>query len=175
MQPAPDPVLSHMDLIAHRAVALQKREADLAKLREKVYEVHRKVAVCFEEIHIGTIRDFDFDKGDLVLMRNMQIEKSLNRKMRPRYLGPLIVISRNKGGAYILCELDGSVLRHMIAAFRLVLYFARKIYRPTGGRTGYIITEIKGNGKSGENRWWGRQWRNMGIFGRRGRTGDPRR
>jgi hypothetical protein len=37
-------------------------------------------------------------------MRNTQIKKSLNRKMCPQYLSPLIVISRNLGGAYISTE-----------------------------------------------------------------------
>ena len=65
---------------------------------------------------------FGFKKGDLVLSRNTAIEKSLNKKMRARYLGPLIVISRNRGGAYILAEMDGLVLNRPTAAFRLVPY-----------------------------------------------------
>ena len=59
-------------------------------------------------------------------MRNTAIEKSLNRKMRPRYLGPLVVVSRNKGGAYIICELNGTVFDRPIAAFRIIPYNARK-------------------------------------------------
>jgi len=60
-----------------------------------------------------------------VLMRNTAIEKALNRKMRPQYLGPLIVISRNRGGAYILAKLDGSLFDRPTAAFRLIPYFYR--------------------------------------------------
>ena len=70
--------------------------------------------------------DFNFTPGNLVLMRHTQIEKSLNRKMRPRYTGPLIVVARNRGGAYIICELDGTVFHRPIAAFRLLPYLARK-------------------------------------------------
>jgi hypothetical protein len=38
----------------------------------------------------------------------------------------LIVVSHNYGGAYILSELDGTVLHCPIAAFRLLPYFAHK-------------------------------------------------
>lgn len=38
----------------------------------------------------------------------------------------MLVVGRNKGGAYIICDLDGAVLDRPIAAFRVVPYLARK-------------------------------------------------
>ncbi len=126
LMPPPDNIISTTSLIARRAISLQKRSSDLERLRSKVYKARRNAAVKFEKDHEYSIRDFHFQPGDLVLMRNTQIEKALNRKMRARYLGPLVILGRNKGGAYLLCELDGSTFARPVAAFRLLPYFTRK-------------------------------------------------
>ena len=72
------------------------------------------------------IENYIFEQGDLVLVHNTKIEKSLDKKMKPRYLGPLIMVSRTKRGAYIVCELDGAVLHNLIAQFHVIPYLARK-------------------------------------------------
>jgi hypothetical protein len=114
------------DLISRHAIALQKCSADVTQLYSKVYQARLKAARQFEQEHLHTLKDFDFQRGSLVLTRNTQIDKSLNKKMCTRYIGPLIVVSRNYGGAYILAELDGTVLHRPIATFRLLPYFACK-------------------------------------------------
>jgi Integrase zinc binding domain/RNase H-like domain found in reverse transcriptase len=124
--PPPTTTMTTTDLIAMRVIALQKRHSHLSALHSRVLSVRLQAAVHFERDHMATIRDFDFKKGDLVLVRNTAIEKSLNRKMRSRYIGPLVIVSRNKGGAYIICELNGSVFDRPIATFRVIPYFARK-------------------------------------------------
>src|ERR1700690_2034578 len=70
-------------------------------------------------------------------MRNMQIEKSLNCKMRPWYLGPLFIVSRNYGGAYIIAKLDGTVFHRPVAAFHIVPTFysyPRQLYWHSSAR-----------------------------------------
>ncbi|KAI5999602.1 hypothetical protein EDD15DRAFT_2362878 [Pisolithus albus] len=116
---------STTDLIANRARQLQKRPNDLATIHDRVLKARfasaKDFAACFEK----TIHDFDFEPGALVLVRNSRIEKELDRKTKPCYLGPMVVVRRTKGSSYLLAELDGAISKFRFATFRLFPYFPR--------------------------------------------------
>jgi hypothetical protein len=119
--------LSTTDLIASRAIQLQKRPQDLAKVKELVLKARYDSIRHFNEKYSNKIRDFDFSPGSLVLVRNSRYDHDVGSKTKPRYFGPLVVLKRTTGGSYILAELDGSISKLRFAAFRLVPYYPRDI------------------------------------------------
>ena len=93
---SPTVTLTTMELIARQAIALQKQPSDLEALHSKVHSARIVAAICFEKKHFQMIENYAFEQGDLVLVHNMKIEKSLDKKMKLKYVGPLIMVSRTK-------------------------------------------------------------------------------
>jgi hypothetical protein len=125
MVPLLDKEITTVDLIAARALRLMKREDELDLLRSQIYEDRLRSIRQWEKDNEGKIIDFDFQPGRLVLVRNSKIESDLSRKSKPRYFGPMVVVRRNAGRAYLLSELDGAVAIEPYAAFRLIPYYSR--------------------------------------------------
>lgn len=130
-----DSPMTTAELIAVRARQLEKREEDLARIRDRIMAARQQSVAQFEKEHAHTMHDYNFKPGALVLVRNTKIESDLGRKCKPRYLGPLVVVRRTQGGAYVLAELDGAISRLRFAAFRLIPYRARS-------RTAIPVTEF---------------------------------
>ena len=61
-------------------------------------------------------------------MRNTAIEKNLDRKMHLQYRGPLVVICRMCRGNFIVTEMNGTVYKDKVVAWRLLPHY--KHYKP---------------------------------------------
>ena len=123
--PPLDAPMSTEDLLAIRARQLQKRAEDLEEIKERVLKARWESVRQFVKLHQHRIRDYDFKPGSLVLVRNSAVEKDLDRKTKPRFFGPIVVVGRTPRGAYELAELDRSVSGGRYAAFRVVPYYSR--------------------------------------------------
>jgi hypothetical protein len=114
----PQSAMSTTKLIALQARQLQKRPEDLDTIRDCV------IKACFTSIHqfkkkyANTIRAYQFAPGNLVLVRNSRVEVSLDRKTKPRWIGPMVIVRQTTHGAYILTEMDGTISKLRFAAFR---------------------------------------------------------
>ena len=122
--PDTDPV-SRSFLIAWRAQQLQKHQEDIDTICKQVLLSWFASLQQFKTQFKNQIRDFNSNPGNLILVWNTQIEKELNQKMKPRYLGPMMVLHQTTGGSYLLAELDGAISKLWYAAFQLLSYYPR--------------------------------------------------
>jgi len=118
--------MSTQELLALRIRQLEKRPEDLEKAAATIQQSRLRSKEHFEDLFKRRIKNHVFKPGHLVLVRNSRVEKELNKKTKPRYLGPYQIFRKTQGGSYVLQELDGAISKRGFAQFRLIPYIARE-------------------------------------------------
>ena len=76
LAPKMDSLMSTEDLIAQRAIMLQKRPEDLLRVRERVLKARWESVKQLEKTMKNKIHDYDFKPGSLVVVRNSKFDKT---------------------------------------------------------------------------------------------------
>ncbi|EJT99559.1 hypothetical protein DACRYDRAFT_33636, partial [Dacryopinax primogenitus] len=77
------------------------------------------------------LAEYDFKPGTLVLIHNTRMEKELNCKLKPCFLGPMAVVTQTARGSNVIANLDGAILKAHIAQFCIYLYHQQSEHTPT--------------------------------------------
>jgi hypothetical protein len=93
----PDRTFSTSEIIGYHAQALAKYVQHVGDMQAQVDLRKQKRLLKYNKEHATTIKDYNFKPGSLVLIRNTEIGKSLNKKMKAQYLDPMIVLHVIKG------------------------------------------------------------------------------
>ena len=120
------PNMTTEELLAARIVQLQKKPEHVAQAAATLKKNRLHSKALYEQKFYTRLVTNQYLPGTLVLVRNTAVEKELDRKSKPRYLGPYEVLRVKEGGrAYVLQELDGTIWGQTVAAFRIIPYITR--------------------------------------------------
>ena len=118
--------ISTESLLATHTRQLAKHPKDIKRTAEILKKARLASKEPFEKHPTKRIICANFKPKDLVLVRNMAIEKSHDRKQKPRYLGPYEVIAKTNKGNYQLKELDGTPLHYTCASRCIIPYISQR-------------------------------------------------
>jgi hypothetical protein len=122
------PGMTSAELIEARTRQLLRLPEDIEKARKILHKSRFRSKEAYENKFARRLRLEAHEPDSLVLIRNNIIENSVSieRKTANRYMGPYRIVRQTQGGSYILAEMDGSLLRHHVAAYRLIPYVQRQ-------------------------------------------------
>ena len=122
------PGMTDAELLAARTRQILRMPQDVEKARQILKKSRIRSKEAYEHKFARQLQRQEYEPGMLVLIRNNPIENSVSieRKTASRYIGPYRIVRRTQGGSYVLEEMNGNLLRHTTAAFRLIPYIQRK-------------------------------------------------
>ena len=72
---------------------MAKHQQHVEEMRRQISQRKQEWLLRYEKENWHTIKDLNFQPGSLVLIWNTEVESLLDKKIKPRYMGPMVVIS----------------------------------------------------------------------------------
>lgn len=110
------------ELFALRIRQISKHQEDIDQAADTLKNARFQSRSQFIKRYHKKLQKDYYAPGEKVLVRNSAVDQNLTAKYQDRYFGPYEVVNKTQGGAYILKEVDGTVMVKRIAAFRLLPY-----------------------------------------------------
>ena len=122
------PGMTDEEHLAARIRQILKMPQDVERAKKILHRCRIRSKAAFETKYARRLQADSYEPGTLVLLRNNPVENTMAiaRKTTNRYTGPFIVERQTQGGSYVLKEMNGAILRHTVAAFRLIPYIKRE-------------------------------------------------
>ena len=109
--------MSSSDFLTLKIQQLKRHPADILQAAQMMAIAHFQSKTQFEKKFHKKLHRSIYQFVDLVLVRNTAIEKKLNRKIKPKYLGLYEIDRHTKRELHVLKEMDGTILCQGVAAF----------------------------------------------------------
>ena len=119
-----------VDLLALRMRQLEQKSLILSEVQEVNEEFRKKNVEAYNQRHQHRFLLGNYKTGELVLVHNEALDNQFGEKGALRWHGPFAVVARRPSGAYILQELDGSILKQPVAWKRLKSYVPHRGLEP---------------------------------------------
>ncbi len=118
------------ELLALRMQQLAQKKDSLDDVEKRNYRLWMKAVDAYNQRHAHRMKNRDYVKGELVLVYDEALENQMSGKGALRWRGPYAIVARRPSGAYVLQELDGAVLKQLVAWKRLKSYVPRQGLEP---------------------------------------------
>ena len=90
----------------------------------------QKAVEAYNLRHADRMKRGAYKRGELVLVVDEALRNQAGRKGALQWLGPYAVVQQRASGAFVLQELDGAVLKQLVAWKRLKSYVPRRGLEP---------------------------------------------
>ncbi|KAF9037212.1 hypothetical protein BJ165DRAFT_1353578 [Panaeolus papilionaceus] len=118
-------VRSTEDLIAIRAKQIARRDAIAEQAYQKARLSREQAITNFHKTYGKSFSFNGFEVGMWVLRHETWLQNQHGNQDRWRWAGPYIIHEKRDNDSYVLCELDGTVIRGHVTQHRLRLFFFR--------------------------------------------------